>query len=495
MKKQFSKHLKECKNNISLQIGNVKLIKKIGEGGNGLVYQAEIFGKLFAIKFLVTDSTIGGSKGKNQRFLAEYFNVQDLENKKGLVEYIDFDIYSYEHDGDLNTVPLIIMRLYEKSLKFKSTIERDDFIKLFTSLSKTLGQVHSQGIIHRDIKPENILVKNDDYYLADFGIASYNPEIFEFRAKTLKGERVGNRLFSAPEQEDSNSIPHQTMDIYAFGQVLQWFVFGRTHRGTNRKNISSKIEGLQLYDRIISKCLSNEPGDRYQSFTEIETVVNSQPRRKDPWDCINQFHYILSRNFPRKDRYYIHSNNPKRIDNLLNDFKENEDYFGNNLIQIDLGGWDEFKLMQKESGIWKFWLSEYNISDIYIHKNSSKYYDFVLVKYRKGKPFIFEGEETYSQFLVDGKHSVTYSEVSSGFAEINDEIIRIDQDASEETYRQDKDGLFVFCTRFHSAFNRKNETLLRDYLKSIRDSIDGKEFHDFALKLSQNIISEVALRL
>jgi hypothetical protein len=116
-------------------------------------------------------------------------------------------------------------------------ITADGFLNLFKFLISTIEKIHNEGIIHRDIKPENILIENNNYLLADFGIASFNPEIFKIIAETDKKERVGNRLFSAPEQEEKGVEAHPTMDIYAIGQVLQWYATGSTHRGTGRQKI------------------------------------------------------------------------------------------------------------------------------------------------------------------------------------------------------------------------------------------------------------------
>jgi serine/threonine protein kinase len=124
---------------------------------------------------------------------------------------------------------------------------------LFKFLINAVSFIHSHGIIHRDLKPENILVEGDQYVLADFGIANYNPEMFLLKADTPKGERLGNRRFSAPEQEDGGVLPHPTMDIYAMGQIIQWFVTGSIHRGTQRARISDIIPGCEVHDGFPSQ--------------------------------------------------------------------------------------------------------------------------------------------------------------------------------------------------------------------------------------------------
>jgi serine/threonine-protein kinase len=123
----------------------------------------------------------------------------------------------------------------------------------------SLEFIHKQNIVHRDLKPDNILVNKNELVLTDFGIAYYNPEYFSFKAKTIKNERLANYLFSAPEQSEGNVGPNPTMDIYALGQICQWYVTGKIHRGTDRERITKYMEDADLVDSIIERCLANEP--------------------------------------------------------------------------------------------------------------------------------------------------------------------------------------------------------------------------------------------
>ena len=100
IKKHFSNYIKQNKNKLKLAIGEVTLIKKIGEGGNGIVYKCLIQEKEIAIKFLLSDSTGQSLEQKKTRFLSEYFNVATLDNSKGLVKYIDFDIIIIKKEND-----------------------------------------------------------------------------------------------------------------------------------------------------------------------------------------------------------------------------------------------------------------------------------------------------------------------------------------------------------------------------------------------------------
>ena len=211
---RLSRYLNSVSFNITLTLGDFNLTRPLGQGGNGVVYGAAINDKDVAIKFLVTDA-IGGTKNtKIRRFLAEYFNIITIEDPLFIVRYIDYDLMIFEDDDGVLDVPVIIMKRYQSSLKeIQKKKTKEGFLNLFRFLIDSVKKIHSNGIVHRDIKPENILVDGTKFALADFGIANFNPEMFKILADTEKKERLGNRLFSAPEQEKPGIEAHPTMDI------------------------------------------------------------------------------------------------------------------------------------------------------------------------------------------------------------------------------------------------------------------------------------------
>jgi len=496
---RFTEFIKTTSLKITLSIGEIELIDKIGQGGNGLVYSAKNLNNVFAIKFLLSDSTGKTLQTKKQRFLAEYFNVVSLRDSKGIVRYIDFDILTIQDREGLIEIPVILMRQYDKSLAKEKASSSEDFLNLAQFLLATVESIHNQGIIHRDIKPENILIDEFGHVLADFGIANYNPEIFELRAKTESKERIGNRLFSAPEQEKGGVIAHPTMDIYAIGQVLQWFATGETHRGTNRKKIKSVFEELGDYDYVIEKCLSNNPEDRFQTIKEIKDLLRQlSMKEKDIWKYIYDFGHVLVSNFPKNETRIIHTNNHARIDKLLQSFKDQEEKFENHLWWHDGSGNFEFKLNNKGIGMWKFWDSEYFIKEMWIHYDNSFFNDFILVHYDKGEPFVVNGKETYYTSIVDGEHHISYSEYQNGFAEINDDIIPLSEHHVEFIERQEEEGYFFIATRFHCVLRTRNDKAVREFIekiKAVNGKIDIDELKVFEREIRKHKHPEVLMNL
>lgn len=277
-RKYVIKELKESKE-IVTKYGNIKFdTLNIKEGGNSIVVFGTLQNENVATKILIANS-----KNKINRFLCEFANViiklNDLENVAKLYLYDTVSVGKYLLD-------IIVMKRYNGILQYDSNYTEEEIIRIFKQIIDCMELVHKKEIIHRDLKPQNILLdENFNVVIADFGIAYYNPEIFEMTGHTVSSERLANFDFSAPEQRNSKIQPSPTMDIYAIGQIVQWLAFGETHKGTHRKKLIEKYntKRMKLLDSIVEKCLDNNPNNRYQSIKEIKNDIskyNAQTKRK-----------------------------------------------------------------------------------------------------------------------------------------------------------------------------------------------------------------------
>lgn len=496
--KRFSQFLKNNKKILTLALGEIQLQDILGQGGNGIVYSGKILDKTIALKFLISDASGKTLKTKTERFLAEYFNVVTLEESKGIVKYIDYDILNFEDEEGYVSIPVILMKKYDSSLtKYQNSNNEEGFIKLFNFLINTVEKIHLNGIIHRDLKPENILCNDSNFVLADFGIANYNPDIFNIRAVTERKERIGNRLFSAPEQEQKGLTAHPTMDIYAIGQILQWYSTGFTHRGTNRKSITTVFKNLRIYNNIIDKCLSQNPQNRFQSISEIRNYIK-RSREKDIFEYLHDFNRIIRSNFPKNDFGMVHSSNKKRIDRLFQSIKDNEEKFDDNLWWHDGSGNTDFTLKKKGEAIWKFWVSEYSIKEIWIYYDNSVFNDFIMVHYEPSQPFVIDDNEIFHSAIVDDKHHISYSEYENGFAEIGGDIVDLSKHQVEFIERQKEEGYFFVGTRYHCILNMKNDETVRKFIEKLKNNngqIDIEEFRKFQFDVRKHKLPEVLTRL
>lgn len=469
--KRLEEHIKNNNSKITISLGELSIKNIIGQGGNGIVYECELLGNNVAVKFLTVD--FERDKKYNQkleRFIAEYINVIQLLKSDYIVKYINFDKIKFtDSEGSLE-IPMIIMKKYKSSLK-KVNVDYKRVEKLFEFLKNSIHYIHTNGIIHRDIKPENILVSEDnEYVLTDFGIASYYPDVFRFRAETLKGERVGNRLFSAPEQEKRGFKSHSTMDIYAMGQVLQWYVTGNIHRGTGRVRLNNKFPELGMIDNVVEKCLHNDPKDRYQDINEMDIFIKEYRNQKeliDPFKYFRLFSDICSRNFPKDYGNIVHCDDMIKIDKLLNDLKNIEQELEDNLYFNDGIRDMNINLLKKSICHWilknNMTEIEFKIKEIWINHNNLLYNDYILMHFNSQEPFIIEGEKKYNTVLVDDKYHISHNELNSGYAEIKGENVSLKGHDIKEIYRNDSDGYLFLCTNFHCA----NYSLNDEHIKTL----------------------------
>ena len=93
-KARISSFIKQNDNSLTVTLGDISNLEKIGEGGNGLVYAGVQNNQDVAIKFLVADE----QSSKLQRFKAEYFNVNLIEERTNIVNYINYEEIQFD-DG------------------------------------------------------------------------------------------------------------------------------------------------------------------------------------------------------------------------------------------------------------------------------------------------------------------------------------------------------------------------------------------------------------
>lgn len=262
--KELNSYLKLNKFQIKTKYGIINISNlETKSGSNGTVYFGNMSGENVAVKVLINNT-----KDKLNRFLCEYGNViLKLSGKDGIVKMYFYDEIVINN----NIYPIICMKKYENKLLYNENYSEDEIIDIVKQLLNATKSIHDAGIIHRDLKPDNILISNDKIHIADFGIAYYNPDFFDKTGHTTEGDRLANYDFSAPEQRNSKIKPEKNMDIYAIGQIIQWLVFGATTKGTHRKNIYNKYNTPRMHflDRIVDKCLNDDPKERYQSVNEI----------------------------------------------------------------------------------------------------------------------------------------------------------------------------------------------------------------------------------
>ena len=268
--------------NQPMNIGRYDVLRVIGRGGMGVVYEA-LDPKLerhVAIKMI-----LGATPGLLARFDREARSMGSLQHP---------NIVTIHEFGDQDGSPYLVME-YLVGMSLDTAISSGRPLSLVEKLSicinvcEGLNYAHDRGIIHRDIKPANVMLLDDgNVKIVDFGIARIGD------TGISRTEIVGSLHYMSPEQFQSQPLDRRT-DIFSTGVVLYQMLTGTLPfqaTGGEAAVMYQIIHGdpaplntfLQDYppelDAIIAKVLAKNRDVRYLSAHDLafdlQAVVEKQ---------------------------------------------------------------------------------------------------------------------------------------------------------------------------------------------------------------------------
>jgi serine/threonine protein kinase len=286
-------------------IGKYKILKKLGEGGFGVVYKAydDIENQFVALKI---QEPLATSEELLRYFKREIKLLSRIEHKN-ILKLKNADLF----EGRLFFVSeLGLGSLAERS---KRSIRFDFALGVLMQMLEALIEVQKNKIVHRDIKPENIILFPDKVAkLGDFGIAKVLERVGQATATD-----AGTHGYFAPEQIFGR--PSYASDIFSLGLVFYELITGSLPRYPFRWPFGGKEKFQRRVPvnlrGVIRKALAFDEHDRYPDARSMLIDVrewaqqnsgenNSQSRKKRlPWrkyrelEFAERFGRILSLNF------------------------------------------------------------------------------------------------------------------------------------------------------------------------------------------------------
>ena len=237
-----------------------KILKVIGEGGNGRIYEIENNQTKYALKIFKENNkekNKNNNKNNNKNKKKERFKKEINFCKKNKHKNIVQIYASDEINGEL----CYVMPLYEMNFAelIKKGISLEKAFNYIFNICNALEFLHNKNVIHRDLKPENILVTGKELVLADLGIAH-----FENSNITTKQELLANRGYSAPEQKIKGLSKEITtaVDIFSLGLIINEIFTGKKPEGSNFTLVSDVYPWLIAIDELVERCMRQNPKER-----------------------------------------------------------------------------------------------------------------------------------------------------------------------------------------------------------------------------------------
>src|SRR5262245_6761381 len=294
-------------------LGDFRLIREVGRGGMGIVYEAEqlSLGRRVALKVLPFAATMDSKqlqRFRNEAMAAASLRHENIVHVYGVGCERSVHFYAMERiDGQ--TLAEIITAIYQKVVAKEGTVDFEPTgavtptapvgalstafsaakgkelyrasARIIADAADALEHAHSLGIVHRDIKPANLMVDSDGkVYVTDFGLARFGPDA----GLTMSGDLLGTLRYMSPEQALArHGLVDHRADVYGLGCALYELLTGRPAVDANdradilrrisfedppaprklHKSIPEELETITL------KCLAKNPADRYATAGEL----------------------------------------------------------------------------------------------------------------------------------------------------------------------------------------------------------------------------------
>ncbi len=261
-----------------------RIIKELGRGGMGVVYQAEqtLMDRPVAIK--VIGRELLAHPDALERFRRETKAAAKLTHPNIVIAF------DAEQVGDLHMLVMeyVECRSLAEVLRRKGPLSVAHACHFTRQVALGLQYALDKGMVHRDIKPQNLmLTANGQVKILDFGLAKVVSERSAGQALTASGAYMGTPEYCAPEQATDARQADIRADIYSLGCTLYALLAGRppfqedTAVLTILAHLSKEVPPLsqvrpdvapELW-AVVQRMLAKDPAERYQKPAEVAQAL------------------------------------------------------------------------------------------------------------------------------------------------------------------------------------------------------------------------------
>jgi hypothetical protein len=275
-------------------IGRYEILREIGRGAMGIVYEARdpALDRTIALKVIQPSAEQGETaRVFEERFQAEARSAAALQHP-GIVVVHDFG-----RDTSTGALFIALELLRGQTLAdlgAKGPLDWRTVLHIVAQAGRALDHAHRHGVVHRDIKPANVvLLPSGGVKVMDFGIARL--EAARHRLTTT-GEFIGTPLYTAPEQAKTEEVDGRA-DIFSLASVAYTLLTGQaafsaaTIPGIVHRVVYEEPAPLSRFVRdvppevehVLARALAKDPAQRYQTAEALaedaEDVLAGRPPR------------------------------------------------------------------------------------------------------------------------------------------------------------------------------------------------------------------------
>lgn len=280
---------------MTVQIGDVidgkyKIVRLLGEGGMGAVYE----GTNTRIHRQVAIKVLHSNVATNDEAMTRFEREAQAAGRIGsdhIVEVLDL--------GDLPGGERYMVMEFLEGESLSDRIARGqmrprEIAPLMVDMLEGLKAAHGAGIIHRDLKPDNVFLmttragRKDFVKIVDFGISKFSAMGGEF-SMTRTGAVMGTPYYMAPEQAKGGNAVDLRADLYAVGVILYQAVVGSVPFDAETFNellfkivlespppLADRVPGIDPdFVELVDKAMAREPNDRFQTSEEFQNALRA----------------------------------------------------------------------------------------------------------------------------------------------------------------------------------------------------------------------------